>query len=212
MSSNAVARPSFLGFTTRSLLICVVLGAATIALVHLARFVGVLLFGVAPWLGRPSALVPYFVLLIVAAILVPRAGSALLASLVATVGGIGTMALMAGIMVEIGFLIGRAVQRKRRGEIAPVGDRSWLWWSVIAGWFVGLNSFALLFTFQEFLALPPGLMLAGLGVRLVAGLIYGWLAWLIVKGLLKAGFDAAGPRKGRRLTADEAARAAGSSS
>ncbi|MGB4779568.1 hypothetical protein [Microbacterium sp.] len=204
-STPAPPRRAFLGFTTRSLLICVVLGAATIALVHLARVVGVLFFGIAPWLGRPSALIPYFVLLIVAAILVPHAGSALLASLVATVGGVGTMALMAGLMVEIAFLIARAVQRRRRGELAPPDDRSWLWWSIVAGWLVGLNSFALLFTFQEFLALPAGLMLAGLGVRLAAGLVYGWLGWLIVRGLLRAGFDPIGTRKGRRLTAEEAA-------
>lgn len=201
-TSHETTQQTRVAFTTRSLLICVVLGAATAALVHVARFVGVLLFGVAPWLGRPSALIPYFILLIVAAILVPRLGSALIASLVATVGGIGTMALMAGIMVEIGFVIGRAVQRKRQGDIAPVGDRSWLLWSIIAGWLVGLNSYALLFTFKEFRELPAELMLAGLGVRLAAGLVYGWLSWVIVKGLLKAGFDPVGPKKGRRTTTE----------
>ncbi|MGO1567259.1 hypothetical protein [Brachybacterium sp. AOP35-5H-19] len=183
------------GFTTRSLLICVVLGAATAVLIHLARFVGVLLFGAAPWLGKPSALIPYFVLLIVASLLVPRFGSALIASLVGTVVGIGTMALMAGLMVEVGFAIARSVQRRTSGELAPFGDRRWLVWAMLAGCLVGLNSFALLFTFKEFQALPAGLMLAGLGVRIVAGIAYGWLAWVTVRGLLSAGLKLDGPSR-----------------
>lgn len=191
-------RQAFLGYTTRSLLVCVVLGAFTAAVLHLARFIGMLLLAVAPWLGSPSALIPWFAFIIVAALLVQRPGAAVLTALIGTVAGVGAMSLMAGVVVEAVFLVGRAVRRRRRGAIAPVGDRAELWLAVTAGILTGGMSYATLFTIQEFLALPAGLIVLGLVVRIVAGILYGWLAFAVVRGLLRAGFDPGGPRRARR--------------
>lgn len=185
-------------FTTRALLLCVVLGAFTAAILHLARIVGMLLLATAPWLGSPSALIPWFVMILVAAILVPRAGAALLTSLIGTIAGVGTMSLMAGIVIELVFLIARAI-RRRRGTEPEVGDRRDLWISIVAAVLVGAMSFAMLFAIKEFQALTPSLMSLGIVVRIVAGIAYGALAYAIVRGLLRAGFDPIGPgRKGRR--------------
>lgn len=189
---TAPARPRF---TTRSLLLCVVLGAFTAAILHLARIVGMMLLATAPWLGSPSALIPWFVMILVAALLVPRAGAALLTSVIGTLAGVGTMSLMAGIVIELVFISARAIQR-RRGGIAEVGDRSGLWVSIVAAVLVGAMSFGMLFAIKEFQALTPALMSLGIVVRIVAGLAYGALAYGIVRGLLGAGFDPIGP--GRR--------------
>lgn len=195
-------RRTFAWFSTRTLLICVVLGAFTAAFVHLSRILGVLFWSVAPWLGAPAPVVPWFLMLIVAAILVPRFGSALIAGVIGAVVGVGTMALFAAIVIELVFLLGRwLVRRRHEGTLPAIGDRTWLWWGMLAGVAAGVMSYGFMFTVREFLVLPGELMLAALGVRIVTGAIFGWLAWLIVKGLLRAGFEPdAGRRRGRART------------
>jgi ABC-type thiamin/hydroxymethylpyrimidine transport system permease subunit len=191
----------FAGFTTRSLLACVVLGAFTAAFVHLSRVFGVLLWSTAPWLGAPAPFIPWFLTIILAGILIPRFGSALITSLIGAVVGIGSMAFVAGIVAEIVFTVARAQQRRRGTESAPAGDRRWLVWSIVAGIAIGLVSYGMMFTVAEFRLLSSDLMLLALGIRLVAGAAWGVIAYLLAKALLRAGLNLEGTRWRRPATA-----------
>lgn len=183
-------------FNTRSLLVCVVLGAFTGAFVHLSRVLGVMFWTTAPWLGAPAPIVPWYLMIIVAALLVPRFGSALITGFIGAVVGVGTMALLAAIVIEAVFGLFRAQARRSGAEVA-VGARRTLWWAVTAGIAAGVMSYGFMFTVQEFRVLDAGLMLVALAVRIVTGALFGWLAWLITRGLLKAGFtvEASGSRR-----------------
>ena len=183
------------GFTTRSLLVCVVLGAFTAAFVHLSRILGVLFWSIAPWLGAPAPVVPWYLMIIVAALLIPRFGSALITGIVGAVVGVGTMALLAALVIEAVFALARWGRRRRNAEPAPVGDRSGLWWGIIAGVLAGVMSYGFMFTVREFRLLDGALMVVALLIRIVSGAVFGWLAYLIVQGLLRAGFD---PTRGQR--------------
>lgn len=197
--TSTVADERSVPLTTRSLLVCVVLGAFTAVLLHVARLVGVLFLAAAPWLGSPSALIPWFCMIIVAALLIPRFGSALITSIVGTIAGVGTMSLVGGLVVELVFFIARTIRKRGgKGTLEP-GDRAGLSWSIVAGIGVGLVSYAILFTVKEFTALPVGLILAGLRIRLVAAVVYGWLSYIIVQALLNAGFDPIGPGRRTRV-------------
>lgn len=182
-------RRRFAGFSTRALLVCVVLGAFTAAFVHLSRILGVLFWSIAPWLGAPAPVVPWYLMILVAALLVPRFGSALITGIVGAIVGVGTMALLAALVIELVFWLSRVTQRRRSGRVAEVGDRSGLWWSIVAGIAAGVMSYGFMFTVKEFLLLPGDLMLLALVIRILTGALFGWLAYVIVRGLLRAGFD-----------------------
>ncbi|MGO3152352.1 MAG: hypothetical protein ACTIJJ_06990 [Galactobacter sp.] len=187
-----------MGITTRSLLVCVVLGAFTGVLIHLGRFVGWLTLSTAPWFGSPSALIPWYLMILVAALLIPRFGPALITGLVGTAIGVGTMALVAAVCVEIVFALAR-LARRSKGGLRP-GDRAGLWWAMSAGILAGASSYSAMFTIQEFQDLPDSLQLLGLAIRIVTGALWGWLAHLIVLGLLKAGYR---PDAATAVVADE---------
>lgn len=145
-------------------------------------------------------------MIIVAALLIPRFGPALITAIVGTVAGVGTMSLVAGLVIELVFFIARALRKRGGKDPIKPGDRAGLYWSIIAAIGVGLASYAILFTVKEFTALPMSLILAGLGIRLVAGVLYGWLAYAIVRALLNAGFDPIGPvRRGSARQVDAGA-------
>ena len=136
-------------------------------------------------------------MIIVAALLIPRFGPALITAIVGTV---------AGLVIELVFFIARALRKRGGKDPIKPGDRAGLYWSIIAAIGVGLASYAILFTVKEFTALPMSLILAGLGIRLVAGVLYGWLAYAIVRALLNAGFDPIGPvRRGSARQVDAGA-------
>lgn len=176
-----------MGFSTRSLLVCVVLGAFTAVLVHLSRILGVLFWSVAPWIGAPAPVIPWFLTIIMASLLIPRFGSALITSIIGTIAGVGAMALLAGIVTEIVFAIARATQRRRLGLVEDPGARSGLPWAVLAGVLAGVMSYGFMFQVAEFRVLSGELMLIALAIRVVTGAVWGFLAYLIVRGLLRAG-------------------------
>lgn len=180
--------------TTRSLLVTVVLGAFTAVLVHLSRIVGVALLGAAPWLGSPAPIIPWYLMIVVAALLIPHFGAALITGVIGAAAGVGTQALLSAIMIAIVFAIARAVLH-RRGQLPAVGERPWLPWALLSAVAATLPSLAILFTIKEFLLLDAGYWFASLGLRLVTGVLFGYLAYVIVRGLLRAGFEPERPRR-----------------
>jgi cation transporter-like permease len=50
-------------------------------------------------------------------------------------------------------------------------------------------SFGFMFLYREFQLLDDDVKLLALVVRVGLGLVYGWLAWLAARGLLRAGVD-----------------------
>lgn len=175
-------------FSTRALLACVVLGAFGAVLVHAARIVGVALQGSVPWLSFPAPL-PWFLGILIAALLVQRAGAALLTSVVTAIIGFGALALCAGIVIELAWLGARWLRGRSDAGLPPLRSRFWLWWSILAGVLVSLMSFGFMFLYQEFLLLDGGVKLLALVTRVGLGVLYAWLAWIIAVGLVRAGVN-----------------------
>ena len=180
--------------TTRSLLACAVLGAFTAVLIHLSRFLGLALAAGAPWLSFPAPL-PWFLVIIAAALLVQRSGAALLTSFIGAVIGVGALSLCGGIVVEIVFLVARklgaAPARVTAAERARL-PRSSLVIALISGVLVAAMMFGFMFLYKEFLLIPAELKIAAAAVRVALGLVYGWLAYVLVNALLRVGVDPQG--------------------
>lgn len=177
-----------LGLTTRSLMACVVLGAFTALLVHAARWIGLAVQATVPWLAFPAP-VPWFLGIIVAALLIPRAGAALITSVIGAVAGFGWTALVAGILIEAVFWI---VRRSRRGEPALVLSRRDILAALITGLLLGLMNVAFMFVYQEFRLMDDGVKVLAVAARLVLGVLYALLAIWITRLMVRAGIDPEG--------------------
>lgn len=175
-------------FTTRALLACVVLGALGAVLALSSRFLSLTLQGTVPWLAFPAPL-PWFLSILVAALLIQRTGAALLTSIITTVLSFGALSLCAGIVVELAFLAVRRVQRRDDAGLPPTRSRFLLWWTFITATLVSLMSYGFMFLYQEFLLLDSGVKLLAFAIRTSLGLLYAWLAWLVAIGLLRAGVN-----------------------
>ncbi|MGO1852756.1 MAG: hypothetical protein ACTH0V_05035 [Microbacteriaceae bacterium] len=175
-------------FSSRALLACVVLGALGAVITILSRVIGVALQGTVPWLSFPAP-VPWFLGILIAPILIRRAGAALLTSVVTAVASFGGLALCAGIVVEAAFLVTRWVRSRGEREWPAPRSRWWLSWSLLAALLVSIMSFGFMFLYQEFVLLDGGIKILAFAVRIGLGLVYGWLAWLVVNGLIRAGVN-----------------------
>lgn len=164
-------RPHLL--TARPLMMCVVLGAFTALIVAVTRLLSLAIGASIPWLAYPSP-TPWFLPVIMAPLLVRRSGAAAITGLIGAVGG-GGMAFLAALVVEASVLPFRQ------------GRRLQLPWAVTAGVLIGFMTFGFMFIIPEFNAISPGLKALALGVRVVTGIGYGWLAWLLVRSLNRAG-------------------------
>lgn len=167
----SAAHPKLL--TARPLMMCVVLGAFAVALVHVTRFASLGLNLSLPWLSYPAPL-PWFVPPIMAMLLIKRMGAALIVGIIGALGG-GAAVLMAGTIVEL---------------LALLMLKSWrlpIWWAMLCGVLIGFASYGFMFSFPEFAVLGYELKLAALAARIVQGIIYGGLAFWLVKQLRKIG-------------------------
>ncbi|AHI21392.1 MULTISPECIES: ABC transporter permease [Actinomycetes] len=172
-------------FSTRALLTFVVLGALGAIIVHVSRILGVALQATVPWLAFPAP-VPWFLGILIAALLIQRSGAALLTSIVTTVAGFGALALCAGIVIELTFFITRRLRSQTQPTWPPARSQFWLWWAILACAIVSLMSFGFMFFYQEFLLLDPSIKLLALIIRVGLGVLYGWGAWVMTIGLLRA--------------------------
>lgn len=174
-------------FPTRILLTCVVLGAFSAVIIHIARPLGLALQATVPWLAFPAPL-PWFLGILIAPLLTQRVGTALITSIVATIAGFGSLALGAGIIVEAIFIATRQIKGHER-EWPTAKKPYWLGWALLAATVTSIFSFALMFMYQEFQHLDTNLKLLALAVRILLGALYAWLAWATTKGLLRAGIN-----------------------
>jgi ABC-type thiamin/hydroxymethylpyrimidine transport system permease subunit len=172
-------------FSSRALLACVVLGAV---ITILARVVGVALQATVPWLSFPAP-VPWFLGILIAPLLIRRPGAALLTSAVTAVASFGGLALCAGVVVEAVFLVTLRVRTRGGRGLPPTQSRTWLAWALLTAALVSAMSFGFMFLYREFQLLDDDVKLLALVVRVGLGLVYGWLAWLAARGLLRAGVD-----------------------
>lgn len=184
-----MANEPIVRFTTRAILACVVLGGLGAVLIHASRLLGLVLQGTLPWLAFPAPL-PWVLGILIAPLLTQRVGAALLTSAVTAIIGFGGLALCAGVVVEAGFQLARWV-RGRSGTLTwpPVSAPYWLIWALILSGLTGIMNFGFMFLFKEFLLLDPEVKLLALGVRVVLGVLYGWLSWLIARALLASGVN-----------------------
>lgn len=160
-------------FTTRTLLVCVVLGAFSGVLAIASRVLGLALQTALPWLSFPAPL-PWFLGVLVAGLLVRRPGAALLASVVGAIVAFGALVVCGGIVVELVLLALRRLPRLAAALAVGAG--------------VGLMSFGFMYLYPEFRLLPAELHLLGLAVRIVLCVGYGWFAWWLAVRLARAGF------------------------
>ncbi|MDO5729669.1 MAG: hypothetical protein Q4P71_08610 [Actinomycetaceae bacterium] len=175
--------------TTRSLMACVVLGAFSAVLVHATRLVTLSIQTTLPWLAYPAP-VPYFIGIIMAPLLIRRTGVALLTGLIAAIGGFGAMALLAGIAIELVYILGRRALPVT--DDGPLLNRRALAWSAIAGIAGGLSLASGVLFFKEVLALPPHLLLTGLAIKVGLGLVYGVISYYLVQALFSIGINPQG--------------------
>lgn len=164
-------RPGLL--TARPLMMCVVLGAFTALIVALTRMLSLAVGASIPWLAYPAP-TPWFLPVIMAPLLVRRSGAAAITGLIGAVGG-GGMALLAALVVEAFVLPFRQ------------GWRLKLPWAMTAGVLIGFMTFGFMFIIPEFTAISSNLKALALAVRVVTGMGYGWLAWILVRSLNRAG-------------------------
>lgn len=174
--------------STRVLLACVVLGGFTAVLILVMRPLGQLLTTTVPWLVLPIAPLPWLIVTLTVPILLPRFGTTLLTSVVAAVAGVGTFALVSGIVVELVFLLGRRIGRGGDGAADATAPR-WALWAVVAGAGVGLVNSALMFTVREMHLLDTGTLLAGVVLRVVIIACYGLCAYALARALFRVGVD-----------------------
>lgn len=175
--------------TTRSLMACVVLGAFCAVLVHATRLVTISIQATLPWLAYPAP-IPYFIGIIMAPLLIRRTGVALLTSLIGAIGGFGAMALLAGIAIELTFILGRRLLIVH-DEMPLLNRRSFIW-ACIAGIAGGLSLSSGVLFFQEVLALPTYLLLTGFAIKVALGLVYGILSYYLVRALFSIGINPQG--------------------
>ena len=139
----------------------------------LTRPLSLALAAAVPWLAYPAPL-PWFMPVIMAVLLLRLPGAALVTGVIVAVAG-GGMVLLAAVIAEAALLAGG---RGRRPGVV---------WAIVVGMLIGVMTFAFMFVIPEFSAIDPGLKLLALGVRIVAGVVYGWLAVLLVERLRRAG-------------------------
>lgn len=152
----------------RPLMMCVVLGAFTVAIVAITRIETIAMSTTLPWLSFPAPL-PWFVPVIMATLLVRRSGAALVTGTIGAIGG-GGMAFLAAIIVEL-----CALPFKAEWKLS-------LWWAMLAGAGIGVMSFGFMFMFPEFAEVSAQLKIAGFIARILTSCIYGALAfWLVQK-------------------------------
>lgn len=175
--------------TTRSLMACVVLGAFCAVLVHATRLITISIQSALPWLAYPAP-VPYFIGIIMASLLIRRTGVALLTGLIGAIGGFGAMALLAGIAIELVFVLGRRLLLVTADS--PLLNRSAFIWACIAGIAGGLSLASGVLFFKEVLALPSHLLLTGLAIKVTLGLVYGIIAYYLVHALFGIGINPQG--------------------
>lgn len=175
--------------TTRSLMACVVLGAFSAVLVHATRLITLSIQTTLPWLAYPAP-VPYFIGIIMAPLLIRRTGVALLTGLIAAIGGFGAMAFLAGIAIELVYVLGRRALSVT--DDSPLLDRRAFAWSCVAGIAGGLSLASGVLFFKEVLALPPHLLLTGLAIKLILGLVYGIISYYLVQALFSIGINPQG--------------------
>lgn len=171
--SEATAAPRERFFTTRTLLICAALAVITAILAQLARVLGVTLQAVVPWLAFPAP-VPWFLGILIAVALFRRPGIATVTAFIGMIASAGGLVLVGGIIVELVFLAGRY--------------RRWdPWRFYLAAALIALVNFGFMYLYGLFTALPIGLQLLALAIRLALYLGYTWLALWVTARLEQAG-------------------------
>ncbi|MBI8988513.1 ATP-binding cassette domain-containing protein [Corynebacterium meridianum] len=170
--------------TTRALIVCCVLGAASGLLIQIARPVGWVLKVTVPWLAFPTPF-PWMLPMITAALLLRRPGVATITSVVAGIVGFNPFSPISGLIIDAVL----APWTLRRNRDSSGG---WLLAAVLASMAVGTVNWISMFFYREFLLLDTvWIVMAGV-VRIGLGAVYGWLAWLLAERLVNAGFDLRG--------------------
>ena len=164
-------RPTLL--TARPLMMCVVLGAFTALIVMGTRLLSLAIAATVPWLAYPAP-TPWFLAVIMAPLLVRLPGAALVTGVIGLVGG-GGMGVFAALIVEA-----MALPFWRKERFSPL-------WAVTAGVLIGIMTFGFMFVVPEFTAIPLELKMLALAVRVLTGALYGWIAWVLVGALNRAG-------------------------
>ena len=174
--------------TTRSLLACVVLGAGSAVFVWLAIVLTSLMSASMPWAAYPAP-TPMFFGAIAAALLIRRPGVAALTALVTALIGFGTMALIAGLFVELAALLGKKLLRTDTGMFTSPA----LTWAAFAG---GMGGFGLslgifmISTARD--ALPLHLLLLGVALKVLLGIGYGVATFYLARIAFRSGVNPQG--------------------
>lgn len=177
--------------TTRSLMTCVVLGAASAVFVWLAIALNTLLVGSVPWLAYPAP-TPMFWGTIAAVLLIRRGGMATLTGFIAALIGFGATALAAGLFVELTFFLGRRLLIVKDRAIF---NSSTLTWAMCAGGSAGLSiGLTILMMSAARDALPFHLIVLGIVVKIVLGVLYGAISHFIARKIFEAGVNPQGLR------------------
>lgn len=170
--------------TTRALIVCCVLGAASGLIIQIARPVGWVLKVTVPWLAFPTPF-PWMLPMITAALLLRRPGVATITSVVAGIVGFNPFSPISGLIIDA--VLAPWTMRGNRDS-----SGGWLLAAVLASMAVGAVNWISMFFYREFLLLDTvWIVMAGV-VRIGLGAVYGWLAWLLAERLIGAGFDLRG--------------------
>ncbi|MEZ2189344.1 ECF transporter S component [Corynebacterium sp. CCM 9204] len=178
---NRLRLPSL---TTRALIVCCVLGAASGLIIQVVRPIGWMLRATVPWLAFPTPF-PWMLPMITAALLLRRPGVATVTSVVAGIVGFNPFSPISGLIIDA--VLAPWTMRGNRDT-----SSGWLLAAMLASAAVGAVNWISMFFYREFLLLDTiWIIMAGV-VRIGLGLIYGWLAWLLARKLVSAGFDLRG--------------------
>lgn len=171
--------------TTRSLMACAVLGAASAVFVWLSIALNSLMSASVPWLAYPAP-VPIFFGAIVAVLLIRKPGVASLTGFVAALVGFGAMALLAGLFVELAAFVGSGLLSGRHDLF---GSRT-LAWAALAGGMGGLSQGMGIFMVAAAReATPLHLILLGMLVKVIVGIAYGLISHAIARAVFHSGVN-----------------------
>ncbi|MGQ4569202.1 hypothetical protein ACUH91_05030 [Dermabacteraceae bacterium P9123] len=174
--------------TTRSLLACVVLGAGSAVFVWLAIVLNALMSASLPWAAYPAP-TPMFFGAIAAVLLIRKPGVAALTALITALIGFGTMALLAGLCVELAAFLGKKLLRPDGGMFTSAA----LTWAAFGGGMGGLGlSLGIFMVSTARDALPLHLLLLGMALKILLGIAYGVATFYIARISFRSGVNPQG--------------------